>query len=210
MSLIEDLKWRYATKKMNGQIVPQEKVDYILEAARLAPTSSGLQPFEILVITNKEILEKILPLAHGQRQVVDASHVLVFAAWDNYTEERINEAFARNNEERGLPSIATDDYRNMLLKIYLAKPAEENFTHAAKQVYIGFTAAIIAAAEQKVDATPMEGFNPAALDELLNLKEKGLRSVLLLPIGYREAEKDWLVNMKKIRVSKDRFITELK
>ncbi|MCX6337586.1 MAG: nitroreductase family protein [Bacteroidetes bacterium] len=210
MSLIEDLHWRYATKKMNGEAVPQEKVDYILEAARLAPTSSGLQPFEILVITNKELLEKVLPLAHGQRQIVDASHVLVFAAWDNYTEERINEAFARNNEERGLPSIATDDYRNMLLKIYLAKPAEENFTHAAKQVYIGFTAAIIAAAEQKVDATPMEGFNPAALDELLNLKEKGLRSVLLLPIGYREAEKDWLVNMKKIRVSKDRFITELK
>jgi len=210
MSLIEDLQWRYATKKMNGQVVPQEKVDYILEAARLAPTSSGLQPFEILVITNKELLEKVLPLAHGQRQIVEASHVLVFAAWDNYTEERINEAFTRNNEERGLPSSATDDYRNMLLKIYLAKPAEENFTHAAKQVYIGFTAAIIAAAEQKVDATPMEGFNPAALDELLNLKEKGLRSVLLLPIGYREAEKDWLVNMKKIRVSKDRFITELK
>jgi len=210
MSLIEDLQWRYATKKMNGQVVPQEKVDYILEAARLAPTSSGLQPFEILVITNKELLEKVLPLAHGQRQIVEASHVLVFAAWDNYTEERINEAFTRNNEERGLPSSATDAYKNMLLKMYLAKPAEENFTHAAKQVYIGFTAAIIAAAEQKVDATPMEGFNPAALDELLNLKEKGLRSVLLLPIGYREAEKDWLVNMKKIRVSKDRFITELK
>jgi len=210
MSLIEDLQWRYATKKMNGQVVPQEKVDYILEAARLAPTSSGLQPFEILVITNKELLEKVLPLAHGQRQIVEASHVLVFAAWDNYTEERINEAFTRNNEERGLPSSATDGYKNMLLKMYLAKPAEENFSHAAKQVYIGFTAAIIAAAEQKVDATPMEGFNPAALDELLNLKEKGLRSVLLLPIGYREAEKDWLVNMKKIRVSKDRFITELK
>jgi nitroreductase len=210
MSLIEDLQWRYAAKKMNGQVVAQEKVDYILEAARLAPTSSGLQPFEILVITNKELLEKILPLAHGQRQITDASHVLVFAAWDNYTEERINEAFTRNNEERGLPSSATDDYRNMLLKIYLAKPAEENFTHAAKQAYIGFTAAIIAAAEQKVDATPMEGFNPIALDELLNLKDKGLRSVLLLPIGYREAEKDWLVNMKKVRVPKERFITELK
>ncbi len=210
MSLIEDLQWRYATKQMNGQTVPQEKVDYILEAARLAPTSSGLQPFEILVITNKEILEKILPLAHGQRQVIEASHVLVFAAWDNYTEERINEAFARNNEERGLPSSTTDDYRNMLLKLTAAKTAEENFTHAAKQVYISFATAIIAAAEQKVDATPMEGFNPIALDELLNLKEKGLRSVLLLPIGYRDASKDWLVNMKKIRVPKERFITELK
>jgi nitroreductase len=210
MSLLNDLNWRYATKKMNGEIVPQEKVDYIVEAARLAPTSSGLQPFEILVITNKALLSKISPIAHGQSQIMDASHVLVFAAWDNYTEERINESFARNNEERGLPSSTTDDYRNMLLKIYLAKSAEENFTHAAKQVYIGFATAIIAAAEQKVDATPMEGFNPTALDELLNLKAKGLRSVLLLPIGYRDAQNDWLVNMKKIRVSKERFVTELK
>ena len=210
MSLLNDLQWRYATKKMNGEIVPQEKLDYILEAARLAPTSSGLQPFEILVVSNKEILAKILPLAHGQSQVTDASHLLVFAAWDNYTEDRINEVFARNNEERGLPSSATDDYRNMLLKLTAAKTAEENFNHAAKQVYISFATAIIAAAEQKVDATPMEGFNPIALDELLNLKEKGLRSVLLLPIGYRDASKDWLVNMKKIRVAKERFITELK
>ena len=210
MSLLNDLQWRYATKKMNGEIVPQQKLDYILEAARLAPTSSGLQPFEILVVSNKEILAKILPLAHGQSQVTDASHLLVFAAWDNYTEDRINEVFARNNEERGLPSSATDDYRNMLLKLTAAKTAEENFNHAAKQVYISFATAIIAAAEQKVDATPMEGFNPIALDELLNLKEKGLRSVLLLPIGYRDASKDWLVNMKKIRVPKERFITELK
>ena len=90
MSLLNDLQWRYATKKMNGEIVPQEKLDYILEAARLAPTSSGLQPFEILVISNKELQGKILPLAHGQSQVIDSSHVLVFAAWDNYTEERIN------------------------------------------------------------------------------------------------------------------------
>jgi nitroreductase len=209
MSLLNDLNWRYATKKMNGEIVPQEKVDYIVEAARLAPTSSGLQPFEILVITNKALLSKISPIAHGQSQITDASHVLVFVAWDNYTEERINESFARNNEERGLPSSTTDDYRNMLLKIYLAKSAEENFTHAAKQVYIGFTTALIAAAEQKVDATPMEGFNPAALDELLNLKAKGLRSVLLLPIGYRDEQNDWLVNMKKIRVSKERFVTVL-
>jgi len=210
MSLLNDLQWRYATKKMNGEIVPQEKLDYILEAARLAPTSSGLQPFEIIVISNKELQGKILPLAHGQSQIIDASHVLVFAAWDNYTEDRINEVFARNNEERGLPSSATDDYRNMLLKSISSKTAEENFNHAAKQVYISFATAIVAAAEQKVDATPMEGFNPTAIDELLNLKEKGLRSVLLLPIGYRDASKDWLVSMKKIRTPNGKFITELK
>ncbi len=209
MSVINDLQWRYATKKMNGKAVPQEKVDYILEAAWLAPSSSGLQPFEILVISNKELLEKIKPIAFGQSQITDASHLLVFAAWDNYTEERINKVFERNNKERSLPDTATNDYRNMLLKNYLAKTAEENFTHAAKQSYISFGAAIIAAAEQKVDATPMEGFNAAALDELLNLKEKGLRSVTLLPIGYRDTANDWLVNMKKVRTPIEDFIITL-
>jgi len=209
MSVINDLQWRYATKKMNGQPVPQEKVDYILKAAWLAPSSSGLQPFEIIVITNKELLEKIKPIAFGQSQITDASHLLVFAAWDNYTEERINSVFERNNKERSLPDSATNDYRNMLLKNYLAKTAEENFTHAAKQSYISFGAAIIAAAEQKVDATPMEGFNAAALDELLNLKEKGLRSVTLLPLGYRDAANDWLVNMKKVRTPIADFIITL-
>jgi len=209
MSVINDLQWRYATKKMNGQPVPQEKVDYILKAAWLAPSSSGLQPFEIIVITNKELLEKIKPIAFGQSQITDASHLLVFAAWDNYTEERINSVFERNNNERSLPDSATNDYRNMLLKNYLAKTAEENFTHAAKQSYISFGAAIIAAAEQKVDATPMEGFNAAALDELLNLKEKGLRSVTLLPLGYRDAANDWLVNMKKVRTPIADFIITL-
>ena len=209
MSVINDLQWRYATKKMNGQPVPQEKVDYILKAAWLAPSSSGLQPFEIIVITNKALLEKIKPIAHGQSQITDASHLLVFAAWDNYTEERINKVFERNNSERGLSESATDDYRNMLLKNYLVRSAEENFTHAAKQSYISFGAAIIAAAEQKVDATPMEGFNAPALDELLNLKEKGLRSVTLLPLGYRDTAHDWLVNMKKVRTPIEDFIITL-
>ena len=209
MSVINDLQWRYATKKMNGQSVPQEKVEYILKAAWLAPSSSGLQPFEIIVITNKELLEKIKPIAFGQSQITDASHLLVFAAWDNYTEERINGVFERNNKERSLPDSATNDYRNMLLKNYLAKTAEENFTHAAKQSYISFGAAIIAAAEQKVDATPMEGFNAAALDELLNLKDRGLRSVTLLPLGYRDAANDWLVNMKKVRTPIEDFIITL-
>lgn len=210
MSIINDLNWRYATKKMNGQIVPAEAVATILEAAWLAPSSSGLQPFEIFVITDKTLLEKIKPIAHNQSQITDASHLLVFAAWDNYTADRINNVFARNNAERGLPDSATDDYKNMLLKIYLAKDAEENFNHAAKQAYISLGIAMVAAAELKVDATPMEGFTNSALDELLNLKEKGLRSVLLLPLGYRDAEKDWLVNMKKIRTPKEAFIHELK
>lgn len=97
----------------------------------------------------------------------------------------------------------------MLLGSYPQRSAEENFTHAAKQAYISFGAAIIAAAFEEVDSTPMEGFSPEAVDEILNLKEKGLKSVLLLPIGYRDASNDWLVNLTKVRKSKEDFITEV-
>jgi len=209
MELIDKLKWRYAAKAMNGQTVPQEKIDAVLEAARLAPTSSGLQPFEILVITNPEIKERIKAIAWNQSVVTDCSHLLVFAAWDTYTEERINNMFDLTNEVRGFKNEGWENYRQKLLAAYPPRPAEENFIHAAKQAYIAFGLAIAAAAFEGVDSTPMEGFDPAALDEILNLKEKGLKSVLLLPLGYRDAAKDWLVNLKKVRKSKENFVTEL-
>ncbi len=210
MELLNALKWRYATKKMNGQPVEQDKVEAILEAAYLAPSSSGLQPFEIIVVTNTELKNKILPIASGQTQVTDCSHLLIFAAWDNYTAERIDEVFTRTVSERGVPLNIMDDYKNRLIKNYTARTAEQNFAHTARQAYISFGMAIAAAAELKIDATPMEGFDNAALDELLNLKAKGLRSVLLLPLGYRDAANDWLVNLKKVRTPKSRFFTELK
>jgi nitroreductase len=207
MQVLENLNWRYATKSMNGIAVPQAKVDYILEAARLSASSSGLQPYEILVIRDQELKEKIKPIAWGQSQITDTSHLLIFAAWDNYTPERINNVFKYNNEVRNLPDSTTDEYRNMLLSSYSTKTAEENFNHTSKQAYIALGSALIAAAEQRVDSTPMEGFDAAALDELLDLKSKGLRSVVILPLGYRNEEKDWLVNMKKVRTPKDKFLT---
>jgi nitroreductase len=210
MTLLESLNWRYAAKKMNGTAVPQEKVDLILEAARLAPSSSGLQPFEILVISNKELLEKIKLIANGQSQITDCSHLLVFAAWDTYTEDRINEVFKRHSTERNMPESVSDAYRMMLIGSYPNRPAEENYVHAAKQAYISLGIAMAAAAELKVDTTPMEGFNYSALDELLNLKEKGLKSAVLLPLGYRDEANDWLVKLKKVRTPKEKFITEIK
>lgn len=210
MELINALNWRYATKKMNGQAVPQDKVNTILEAAHLAPTSSGLQPFEIIVVTNADLKAKIKPIAYDQTQITDCSHLLIFAAWDNYTPERVNEVFSRTVAERGVPANSMDDYKNRLANRFGSLTAEQNFAHAARQAYIGLGIALAAAAELKVDATPMEGFDNAALDELLNLKEKGLRSVTLLPLGYRDTENDWLVNLKKVRTPKTRFITEIK
>jgi nitroreductase / dihydropteridine reductase len=210
MNLIESLNWRYATKKMNGQTVPQEKLDYILEAARLAPASSGLQPYEIFVISDKTLLEELKPHSYNQNQITDCSHLLVWAAWDGYTPERIEKAFHRTLNGRGLPLNSMDDYKNMLWGLYEPLGKEWQATHAAKQAYISFAMAIAAAAEQQVDATPMEGFTPQEYDRILGLAEKGLRSAVILPIGYRDAENDWLVNLKKVRADKAEFITEIK
>ena len=207
MELLDKLNWRYAAKAMNGKKVPQQKIEKILEAARLAPTSSGLQPFEILVITNSEVKAKIREIAWNQSVITDCSHLLVFVAWDTYTSERINKMFDLTNEIRGFKNEGWENYRKMLLNTYPQKDAEENFNHAAKQAYIAFSAAIIAAAFEGVDATPVEGFDPAALDKILGLREKGLRSCVLLPLGYRNIENDWLVNLKKVRKSTEDLVT---
>lgn len=209
MSLVEDLKWRYATKKMNGESIPQEKLDYILEATRLTPSSSGLQPYRVFVITNPELLEKIKVIANGQSQVTDCSHLLVFASWDGYSSERIGDVFSKIVKERGLASDAMEDYRKSLWGAYKNKGAEWQSTHATKQAYIALGLAMAAAAEQKVDATPMEGFNNAQLDELLELNKYGLKSDLLLPLGYREENGDWLVKLKKYRTEGKEFVIEL-
>ena len=209
--LLNKLQWRYAAKKMNpAKAVPQDKVERILEAARLAPTSSGLQPFEIIVVTDPAVRAKIQPIAWNQAQITDGSHLLVFAAWDNYTADRINMMFDLTNDERGFKNEGWEAYRAKLLAMYPNRDAEANHQHAARQAYIGLGTALIAAAEVEVDATPMEGFDPAALDEILGLRARGLRSVLILPLGYREEDKDWLVKLKKVRRARANFVSEVK
>ena len=207
MELLDKLNWRYAAKAMNGEKVDEDKIERILEAARLAPTSSGLQPFEIFVIKNQAIKEKIKPVAWNQSVITDCSHLLVFAAWDTYTADRINYMFDLTNDIRGFKNEGWENYRNMLLKTYPQKDAEENFNHAAKQAYIAFSQAIAAAAFEGVDSTPVEGFDSAAVDKILGLREKGLRSAVLLPLGYRQEDKDWLVNLVKVRKSMEDLVT---
>mgnify|MGYP000104773740 CR=1 FL=1 len=211
MNLNDLLKWRYATKKMNPQkAVPQDKVNSIIEAVRLTATSSGLQPYEVLIVNDPALRARIREHAWNQAQVTEASHLLVFAAWDNYTPERINAMFDLVNEERGMRNEGWEAYRQKLLSTYPLRSPEDNFQHAARQAYIGLGTALIAAAEQGVDATPMEGFEPHKVDEILDLKSKGLRSVVILPLGYRAAEGDWLVNLKKVRRPRSEFVIEVK
>ncbi|MBF7981366.1 MULTISPECIES: NAD(P)H-dependent oxidoreductase [Rahnella] len=210
-TLNDRLAWRYATKKFDPtKTVPADKLERIIEAVRLAPTSSGLQPFELFVVTNPEVREKIRAVAWNQAQVTDSSHLLVFAAWDDITEERVNMMFDLTNDVRGFVNEGWENYRKMLLGIVAERGTEANYQAAARQAYIGLGAALIAAAFEEVDATPMEGFDPAAVDKILGLKEKNLRSVIILPIGYRAHEGDWLVNLKKVRRSRENFVTEIK
>lgn len=205
MNIIESLEWRYASKRMNGQKVAEEKIDRILEAIRLAPSSMGLQPYTILVIEDEELKKKLQPVAWNQPQIVESSHLLVFAAWDTVKPEQIDEFIRHTAEVRNMPLEALDEYKGILLNMVANRSPEENFQWAAKQVYLAFGTALVAAAAEQVDATPMEGFDPVAADEILGLKEKGLRSVTLLPIGYRDAENDWLANLPKVRREKEKL-----
>jgi len=206
----EKLNWRYATKKMDPQKkVPEEKVERILDAIRLAPTSSGLQPFEVLIVNNPELRSKIREAAWNQSQVTEGSHLLVFAAWDNYTEARINAVYDHVNHERGEKNEGLEGYRQRLLSTYPKRDAQTNYEHAARQAYIAFGFALAAAAVEQVDSTPMEGFEPEKVDEILGLRARGLRSVLLFPLGYRDTNNDWLVNLKKVRRERKVLFTKI-
>ena len=207
---LEKLDWRYATKKMDpSKAVSEDKVAKIVEAVQMAPSSSGLQPYELLVVRNADLRAAIRPVAWDQAQITEGSHLLVFAAWDNYSEERIDAVVDQMAAERGGMNDLLKGYYDRLKSMYLPRTAEENYAHAARQAYIGLGFALAAAAELEVDSTPMEGFDPAQVDQILGLKAKGLRSVLLLPLGYREEGADWLVNLKKVRRPLESFVTNM-
>lgn len=208
MNLINALNWRYAAKRMNGTKVPAEKINTILEATRLSASSMGLQPYTILVIEDENLRKEIQKVAFNQPQIVESSHLLVFAAWDNVSPAQVTDYINQIAAERGVEPETLADFKNSLLGVINREP-ELNFQWAARQAYIAFGTALAAAATEEVDATPMEGFNNAALDELLNLKEKGLRSVTLLPLGYRDTTTDWLVNQKKVRRNSEKLFLKV-
>ena len=209
MAIIEDLNWRYATKRMNGQKVPQEKVDYILDAIRLAPTSYGLQPFAVLTVESEELRKKIQPVAYDQPQIFEASQLLVFAAWDDVTEAHITDYINNIAATRGMPAEVLQGFHNTMVGTVQRLTQEQRFNWAAKQAYIALGIGLAAAAEQRVDATPMEGFDPLGLDTLLDLKSKGLRSVSLMCLGYRDEANDQLAHAKKVRRAKEQLFIQL-
>lgn len=208
--MLEKLNWRYATKKMDpSKTVPDDKLEQILEAIRLAPTSSGTQPFEVFVITNPQKRAEIQKAASNQAQITDGSHLLVFAAWDNYTADRIDAVVGQLKTERGGENPLLSQYYDNLKASYLPRDDRTNYEHAARQAYIALGFALAAAAELEVDCTPMEGFDPKKVDNILDLKARGLRSVVLLPLGYRDESGDWLLPLKKVRKPEEKLMTRI-
>ncbi len=207
MSLIEDLNWRHAVKAYDPtKKVAEEDLNKILEAARLAPTSSGLQPFRVVVVENQELKEKMVRGALNPEVMRDCSHVLVFAAWDRYSDEKIDQVYDLHTDVRDLPRGRFSSYTDKIKELYGAQTPEEHFAHTARQTYIALGLAMAQAAELKIDTTPAEGFSNEVVDEILGLGELGLKSVSLLYIGYKDAENDWLSHMKKVRIPMEEFI----
>ena len=207
MSLLENLQWRHAVKAYDPtKKVAKEDLDRILEAARLAPTSSGLQPFRIISVENQELKEKMVAGALNPEVMRDCSHVLVFAAWDSYSEEKIDKVYDYHTDVRELPKGRFGSYTDQLKKMYGAQTADQHFAHTARQTYIALALAMAQAAELKIDSTPAEGFSNEVVDEILGLREMGLKSVSLLYLGYRDEERDWLSSMKKVRIPMEEFV----
>ncbi|WP_413512385.1 nitroreductase family protein [Myroides odoratus] len=208
MRLLDNLKWRYATKRYNNKVkLEDSQVMQVVEAARLAPTSSGLQPFEMILIKNQEVKEQLFPIAMNQMQIKECSHLLVFAAWDSYTDQRVDAVFDNMEAIRELPKGEMNEFKNSIKANFNAKTEEQQFEHAARQAYLAFGIAIAAAAELKIDASPMEGFHNDQLDAFLGLDKKGLKSVTILALGERDPENDWLMPMKKVRFAMASMLT---
>ncbi len=208
MDLINTLNWRYAVKKYDGQKVPQEKLERILEAIGLTATSAGIQPYRLFVINNDQVRQQLARDSFNT-QITEASHLIAFTAFETITKEHISDFITFMAKERELPETALDSYKNSLEQHILARTDHENFIWSSQQAYIALGTGMIAAADAKVDATPMEGFDSEKLDTLLNLREKGLKSVLLLALGYRDAEKDFLAHQKKVRLPLNELVTQI-
>ncbi len=198
MSILDSLHWRYATKRMNGIKVPVKKMDTILDAIALAPSSFGLQPYSIVIIEDELVLAKIKPIAMMQPQITEASALVVFAVWEKITSEKIDVYIHQMANERNVSFESLSQVKEHI-EILLDNSDEDNLIWSSNQAYIALGVGLVAAATEEIDSTPMEGFDKKKLDDLLGFKKKGLRSSVLMALGFRDTKNDYLVNLKKIR-----------
>jgi len=209
MNIINSLEWRYATKKFDpSKKLSNEQVDTLKKAFNLTPTSFGLQPLKLIVIQNKELQEKFVEHSYYQRQVADASHLLVLCIEDDTTVDDVNAYFDLEKKVRKIDEDVISDFRKQLVDMYRNKSLEDKQLSAVYQTYIALGNLMTVCAIEGIDACPLEGFVPSKVDELLNLSELNLKSVLMLPVGFR-AEDDVMNGMQKVRKPLNETIIEI-
>lgn len=209
MDIINSLEWRYATKKFDpSKNLSQKQVETLKKAFNLTATSFGLQPLKMVVINNKELQEKFVEFSYYQRQVADASHLLVFCIENDTTSKDINDYFDMEKKVRNLDEEVVSNFRNQLLDMYNNKTIEQQQQSAIYQAYIALGNLMTVCAIEEIDCCPMEGFVPSKVDELLGLNNKNLKSVLLLPVGFRD-KNDVMATMKKVRKSLNETVIEI-
>lgn len=208
MNHLDQLAWRYATKRMTGEKIADESLNRILKAIALAPSSLGLQPYNVLVIESDEAKEK-LAQACKQPQVKESSCVLAFCAWNVFEEAQVD-AYMQNIAAIRQQDVANlTDFKNRVTGFAGGLSGEQFKNWAAHQAYIALGFGLYAAALENVDATPMEGFAPPVLDEVFGLNAQGLHSVVLLALGKRNVETDFLARAPKVRRSQEQLFTKL-
>lgn len=208
-NIIESLEWRYACKKFDGtKKLSQDQLMILKSTFNLTATSFGLQPLRMLVIKGDELKNQLLPHAYFQQQVTTCSHLLVICIDTSLDENHIDSYFELEKSIRGTSEEIIEKFRNQLKSIFKNKSREEIDGSSINQAYINIGALMTVCAEQGIDSCPMEGFNPAKFDEVLNLEGKNLKSVLLLPVGFR-AEDDIMSGMKKVRKPLEHVIMDI-
>lgn len=206
---IELLQWRYATKKFDAsKILSKEKLNVLKETFNLTATSFGLQPLKLVVVSNKDLKEKLMPLTYNQTQVRDASHVLILCIESKINEDFIVEHFKRVAGIRNTPRTILEPFEKNLIASFTEKDQAEIRDWMINQLYLTLGALLTVCAVEKIDACPMEGFQSVKYDKLLGLDKKGLESVIILPVGYRD-ESDFFINLKKVRRGVDELVITL-
>lgn len=209
MNIIESLKWRYACKKFKSDVfLSEEQVSTLSKAFNLTATSYNLQPIKMLVVNDKAIQKKLADCAYGQQQVANASHVLIICIMDKFGLSEIDEYFDMEHEIRGTSEKILKPYRDQLKTVYQNKSTLERQESALNQAYLAMGNLLTVCATEQIDSCPMEGFNARQVDELLGLPEKNLKSVLMLPVGFR-AEDDFMRSLKKVRRPIEETVIEI-
>ncbi|WP_047545670.1 NAD(P)H-dependent oxidoreductase [Psychroserpens sp. Hel_I_66] len=209
MSTINDLKWRYATKKFDSsRILSKEKINILKHAFNLTATSYGLQTLKLVIVLDKEIREQLIKHSYNQKQVVDASHLFVICIEDDVVDSHVTDYYDNIKKIRSTPETILAPYRNDLMKMMSNMTVKERQEWSIRQAYIALGNLMTVCAVERIDSCPMEGFIPKKYDEVLNLEEKNLKSVLLLPVGYR-ADDDMFSEFKKVRKQLSETVIEL-